>query len=154
MSTRTNCRNFAFEFLTEGVPMKRTHIILLIALAIVFAVVISMVGNYSSYESYPTALKHEGVEYHIAGKYIKEKGMEYNPQEAADIFAFHMRDREGHEFKVICNSDKPKDFELADEIVVVGKVQDSTFFASKLLTKCPSKYTDEEITVKDENKAS
>lgn len=133
--------------------MKRTHILLLVALAIVFAVVISMVGNYSSYESFPTAVENEGVEYHIAGSFIKEKGMEYNPQQAADIFSFHMRDRKGHEFKVVCNSDKPNDFELADEIVVVGKVQDSVFYANKLLTKCPSKYTDEEITVKDENAA-
>lgn len=133
--------------------MKRTHIILLVALAVVFAVVISMVGNYSSYENFPTAFENQGVEYHIAGNYIKEKGMEYNPQEATDLFSFHMRDREGHEFKVVCNTDKPRDFELADEIVVVGKAQDSVFYASKLLTKCPSKYTDEEITVKEENKA-
>jgi len=60
-----------------------------------------------------------------------------------------MLDREGNESKVICNDDKPQDFELADELVVIGNMKDGTFHASELLTKCPSKYTDEEIEVKD-----
>lgn len=134
--------------------MKKTHIILLIALALVMGVILSMVGNYSSYESFPKAAANEGVEYHIAGTFVKEKGMEYNPMADANVFTFWMLDREGNEVRVICNSDKPKDFELADEIVVIGEMNAGTFYASELLTKCPSKYTDEEIAIKDQNKAS
>lgn len=131
--------------------MKKTHIILLIGLAVVIGVILSMVGDYSSYESFTKAADNEGIEYHVAGTFVKEKGMEYNPLENADVFTFWMEDRDGNQSKVICNSDKPKDFELADEIVVIGKMDQGTFYASDLLTKCPSKYTDEEIAIKDQN---
>lgn len=131
--------------------MKKTHIIILIFLAVAVGVVISMTGNYSSYETFPVAIDNQGVEYHIAGTYIKEKGMEFNPQKNADIFSFYMKDRQGNENKVICNTDKPQDFELADEIVVIGKMESGVFYAGSLLTKCPSKYTDEEISLKNDN---
>jgi len=49
--------------------------------------------------------------------------------------------------KVILDGGKPNNFEVADAIVVKGKVKDGTFMASEVLTKCPSKYeaTGEEI---------
>lgn len=132
--------------------MKKTHIIALVVLALAFGIIVSMIGDYSSYEPFSKALENEGVEYHVAGTYIKEKGMEYNPEVDANLFSFYMLDREGNESKVICNDDKPQDFELADELVVIGKMKDGIFHASELLTKCPSKYTDEEIEVKKVNK--
>ena len=133
--------------------MKKIHIVILVALAVVAAIVISMLGNYSSYESFTTAADHEGKEYHVAGTFVKEKGMDYNPQVNPNVFSFWMEDREGNVSKVVCNTDKPKDFELADEIVVIGKMKEDAFYATNLLTKCPSKYTDEEITIKDKNTA-
>lgn len=133
--------------------MKKIHIIILVVLAVVAAIVISMLGDYSSYESFTTAAAKQEKEYHIAGTFIKEKGMEYNPQLNPNVFSFYMLDREGNQSKVVCNTDKPRDFELADEIVVIGKMKDDTFYATDLLTKCPSKYTDEEIAIKDQNTA-
>ena len=133
--------------------MKKTHIIALILLAVAFGVIVSMVNDYSSYENFVTAEKHEGKEFHIAGTFVKEKGMDYNPHENANLFSFYMKDRDGHEYKVICNDDKPQDFELAEEIVVIGKMKGNTFYASQMLTKCPSKYTEEEIAVKKETKS-
>ena len=129
--------------------MKKTHIIALILLAVSFGVIVGMMNDYSSYESFSTAGKNENKEYHIAGTYVKEKPMEYNPQANANIFSFHMKDRDGNERKVVVNGDKPQDFELAEEIVVIGKMKGSTFYANQMLTKCPSKYTDEEIAVKN-----
>jgi cytochrome c-type biogenesis protein CcmE len=131
--------------------MKKSHIIILVFIAIIFGVILSMVGDYSSYESFDVAKENVGEEFHIAGKYIKEKGMEYNPGQNADVFSFYMVDREGNESKVICNTEKPQDFEMADELVVVGKMQDDAFYATNMMTKCPSKYTDEEIAIKKEN---
>lgn len=133
--------------------MKKTHIIALVILAVAFAIIVSMIGDYSSYEPFSTALKNEGQVYHVAGTYQKEKGMEYNPEQDADLFSFYMTDRDGNECKVVCNDDKPQDFELAEELVVIGKMKNGVFYASELLTKCPSKYTDEEIEVRKENPA-
>lgn len=128
--------------------MKKIHIIILVVLAVVFGFILTLMGDYSSYESFPKAAERQGQEFHVAGTFIQEKGMEYNPQRDANVFSFYMLDREGNESKVICNTDKPQDFELADEIVVIGKMQGEVFYASNLLTKCPSKYTDEDIAVK------
>jgi cytochrome c-type biogenesis protein CcmE len=45
---------------------------------------------------------------------------------------------------VICNKQKPFDFERAEEVMLVGKmVDESTFIASDFQTKCPSKYENE-----------
>lgn len=128
--------------------MKKIHIIILVVLAVAFGFIITRLGDYSSYESFTTAAEREGQEFHVAGTFVPEKGLEYNPQRDANVFSFHMVDRQGNESKVICNTDKPQDFELADEIVVIGKMQGEVFYATNLLTKCPSKYTDEDIAVK------
>ncbi len=129
--------------------MKRTHIILLIFLAVVMAVIILMMGDYSSYANFEQAAQAPNKEFHIAGELVKEKGMEYNPQQNADVFSFYFRDRDGNEHKVIANTDKPQDFELANEIVLIGKMDGDVFYAEGIQTKCPSKYTDAEIAIKE-----
>ena len=143
----TKCLTFALQF-QQLQKMKKTHIIALVLMAVALAVIVGMVNDYSSYESFVTAADHPDREYHIAGSFVKEKGLEYNPVADANVFSFHMEDREGNMRKVICNDDKPQDFELSEEVVVIGKMKDDAFYATQLLTKCPSKYTDEEIAVK------
>lgn len=69
----------------------------------------------------------------------------------AKVFSFYMIDTDGAEYKVICNDDKPQDFELTDQIVVVGKMKGDLFYASQLLTKCPSKYAEEEVATNQAN---
>jgi cytochrome c-type biogenesis protein CcmE len=128
--------------------MKKTHIIALVLLAVAFAVIIGMVNDYSSYESFVSAAKNEHKEFHVAGTLVKEKELIYQPEINPNLFTFYMLDREGNERKVICNADKPRDFELSEEIVVIGKMKKDVFYASQLLTKCPSKYVDEEIAIK------
>jgi cytochrome c-type biogenesis protein CcmE len=129
--------------------MKRTHIIALIGLAILLGVTLTMVGNYSSYANFAQAAEKQGKEVHVAGNFVKEKDLNYNPMEDANRFSFFMLDRDGNECKVICYGDKPQHFELTEEIVVIGKMKGEEFHATKLLTKCPSKYQDQEIAVKD-----
>jgi cytochrome c-type biogenesis protein CcmE len=45
---------------------------------------------------------------------------------------------------------KPQDFEMSEQIVVTGSLEDDTFQASEILMKCPSKYKDEEIAVRNQ----
>lgn len=130
--------------------MKRTHIIILIFLAVVTGVIITMMGDYSSYSNFDEAQGHQDKEFHIAGTLVKEKGMDFNPQQSANVFSFYFKDREGNERKVVANTDKPQDFELANEIVLVGQMKEDVFYAEGIQTKCPSKYTDEEIAIKEE----
>lgn len=132
--------------------MKTTHIIILVALAVTFGVLISMSSDYSSYSNFSEAKSSLNKEFHIAGTYNKEAGIDFAPEQDANVFGFTMEDTEGKEMYVLVNGDKPKEFEMSEQVVVIGKAAlngaDTTFYASDMLLKCPSKYVDEEIAVK------
>ena len=57
---------------------------------------------------------------------------------------FLLRDDENSIIKVIYNHAKPFNFEHANEIVCIGRYRDNKFYANKILTKCPSKYTNKD----------
>ncbi|MNF07676.1 hypothetical protein D3C80_2079060 [compost metagenome] len=44
---------------------------------------------------------------------------------------------------------KPQDFEKSEQIVLTGGMVGDEFHASKILMKCPSKYTDQEGEMKE-----
>jgi cytochrome c-type biogenesis protein CcmE len=75
--------------------------------------------------------------------------MVYNPIQDANYFSFYVKDQEGEECKVIYAGTKPQDFEKSEQIVLIGKMQDATFHASKILMKCPSKYTNDKVETKE-----
>ncbi len=131
--------------------MKTTHIIILVALAVTFGVLISMSSDYSSYSNFSEAKAKLEKEFHIAGTYKKERGIDFNPERDANVFGFTMVDTEGDEMYVLVNGDKPKEFEMSEQVVVIGKAAmsgvDTTFYASDMLLKCPSKYVDEQIAL-------
>ena len=51
-----------------------------------------------------------------------------------------MTDSKGIRKQVLYNGTKPQDFERAEQIVVIGRMEGETFHASQILMKCPSKY--------------
>ena len=122
--------------------MKKTHIILLVLLAVAFAAIVSSINESSSYATFAEAQQHSNKTYHVVGKYNKEKGFEYDPEVNANLFSFYLVDEDGNESKVIYNGTKPQDFEKSEQVVIVGKSQHDYFTARKILMKCPSKYND------------
>lgn len=122
--------------------MKKTHIILLVLLAVAFAAIVSSINESSSYATFAEAQQHSNKTYHVVGKYNKEKGFEYDPEVNANLFSFYLVDEDGNESKVIYNGTKPQDFEKSEQVVIVGKSQQDYFTARKILMKCPSKYND------------
>jgi cytochrome c-type biogenesis protein CcmE len=50
---------------------------------------------------------------------------------------------------VIYRGSKPQDFERSEQLVVKGKVSGDCFAASEISMKCPSKYVNDEITLKE-----
>ena len=74
----------------------------------------------------------------VVGSWIKEDGMKYD--ETANTFSFAMKDEHGKRVPVVLNGAKPNNFEMATSIVVKGRMENGTFQASHILTKCPSKY--------------
>ena len=128
--------------------MKKSSIVGIILIAIAICVIISTYADSSTYGSFTDA-KTTDTELHVVGQLNKDKELFYNPQKDANYFAFYMKDNKGQECKVVFNGTKPQDFERSEQIVLTGKMVGSEFHASKILMKCPSKYTKDEIEVKE-----
>ncbi len=123
--------------------MKKTHIILIIIIAIALGAIITSLSNNSTYASFSDAAHHPGSTFHVVGKLDMSKPFIYDPQTNPNLFTFYMKDREGTECKVTLGKPKPDDFERSDQIVVIGSAPDNSDFQAKdVLMKCPSKYND------------
>ena len=126
--------------------MKKSSIAGIVSIALAIGIIISTYADSSTYGSFNDAKESE-TELHVVGKLNKEKELHYNPQQDANYFAFYMKDNQGKECKVVFNGSKPQDFERSEQIVLTGKMIGNEFHASKILMKCPSKYTKDEVEV-------
>ena len=129
--------------------MKKTHIVALLLIVASMGVIIAMIGDFSRYETFATAESASGKEFHIVGHLARQDEMEYNPERDPNYFTFYLKDKTGEERKVVFNDTKPTDFERSEQIVLTGKMVGSEFHASKILMKCPSKYINNELEVKE-----
>jgi cytochrome c-type biogenesis protein CcmE len=128
--------------------MKKSNIILLIVIAVTIGVIVSLVGDFSSYETFSTAEQKTGEEFHVIGVLEKGKAMEYDPQKDANAFSFYVKDKAGNVRKVVFSGTKPTDFEKSEQIVLTGSMgKDDIFHCSKILMKCPSKYKNDQVAV-------
>ena len=126
--------------------MKKSSIFGLIVIAIAIAVIISVYSNSSTYGSFGDATKTNS-ELHIVGHLNKSKELFYDATKDANYFSFYMKDNKGEERKVIFTGTKPEDFERSEQLVLTGAMVGNEFHASKILMKCPSKYTQDKIEV-------
>lgn len=122
--------------------MKKTHILGIIIIAIAIGALIASLGNTSTYADFSEAKKNPDTEFHVVGKYVKDKGSVYEPTINPDLFEFYLTDTKGEESKVILHKSKPQDFERAEQIVLIGKMEGEIFHAHEILMKCPSKYNE------------
>jgi len=122
--------------------MKKTHILAIIVIAVAIGAIMTTVSDSSTYSNFSEAIENPGKEYHVVGQLNKEAEMTYDPEVNANLFAFSMVDINGDEQRVHFAGSKPQDFERSEQIVLVGKYENDTFQASKILMKCPSKYNE------------
>lgn len=128
--------------------MKKSSIIGMIIIAIAIGVIVSTYADSSTYGSFSEATSTK-KELHVVGKLDKSKQMVYNPQQDANYFSFYVNDNKGKNCKVIFTGAKPQDFERSEQIVLTGEMAGDEFHASKILMKCPSKYTQDKIEVSE-----
>ncbi|MDR6944621.1 cytochrome c maturation protein CcmE domain-containing protein [Mucilaginibacter pocheonensis] len=126
--------------------MKKSAIFGLVVIAIAIAVIISVYSNSSTYGSFNDALKTKS-ELHVVGHLNKSKELFYDATKDANYFSFYMKDNKGEERKVIFTGTKPEDFERSEQLVLTGTMVGNEFHASKILMKCPSKYTQDKLEV-------
>ncbi|MEZ5018175.1 MAG: cytochrome c maturation protein CcmE [Flavipsychrobacter sp.] len=127
--------------------MKKTHIVLLLLVVAAVAVIVSMFGDFSTYETFASAAKEQGKQYHVMGELVKDKDMVYDPIKDPNHFEFYVVDKSGAENKVVFSGAKPTDIEKSEQIVMTGYMNEGTFHCSKIQMKCPSKYENDQIAV-------
>lgn len=132
--------------------MKKIHLIGIFVIAIAIAVLMSISGDVSTYATFEQAIQ-SGDRVKVVCQLSKDKEMVYNPVEDPNRFTFFAKDDKGLEKKVVLLRSKPQDIEMSESIVITGKMQDDEFVANDILLKCPSKYKDEEIQLRKEQKA-
>lgn len=134
--------------------MKKSHILIIIVIAIAIGVIISTAGDASTYvsfkEAYDMSAEGNDAKVHVVGKLKKGPegnivGLQYNPQIDPNYFAFVLIDNNKQEQNVVYNNPKPQDFERSEQIVIIGSMKKNYFVAEKILMKCPSKYEEKEI---------
>lgn len=119
----------------------------------VFAAIViiaSATRDVSTYGDFDTA-SVSGDRLKIVGKLAKEKPMVYDAENTPNEFEFYLTDQKGQERKVLLKKPKPQDFERSEQIVLTGKIDGDVFVADEILMKCPSKYKNEEISIKSES---
>jgi cytochrome c-type biogenesis protein CcmE len=126
--------------------MKKSSIFGLVVIAIAIAVIISVYSTSTTYGSFKDAQK-SASELHIVGHLNKQKQLFYDATKDANYFTFYMKDNKGEECKVIFTGSKPQDFERSEQIVLTGAMRGNEFHASKILMKCPSKYTNDKVEI-------
>lgn len=123
--------------------MKKTHIIALVFIAVLVGVLISMLGDFSRYETFDSSYAQKGKEINVVGVLDLNAPMVYEPLKDPNKFIFYLQDEKGQVKEVLYKGEKPRDFEKSEKVVVTGKLIDDQFQASKILMKCPSKYVEE-----------
>jgi cytochrome c-type biogenesis protein CcmE len=130
--------------------MKVTHIVILVVFAVVIGVLISMFGDFSSYDSIQSAKAKPGKYVHLIAKLDTTGGkrIEYDALKNPNYLSFHVVDSLGNSTKVVYMKGKPPtDMERSERMVLKGKMSNSAFLCDDILIKCPSKYTDEKANI-------
>lgn len=124
--------------------MKRTHIILLIAIAaMIVGLIVFSAGDFSTYDTIGSAQRNPGKFVHLIAKIDKSQPIEYDPVKNPNYLSFFATDSLGGRTKVIFRNSKPTDLEKSERIVMKGKMTDGHFECNDILLKCPSKYKDD-----------
>lgn len=128
--------------------MKKSNIFALVLIAVALGAILSMVGDFSSYETFATAEAKPGKEFQIIGKLDTiNHQMHYDPIQDANRFEFYATDESGKTSKVIFSGTKPQDFERSEKLTMTGKMINGEFQCSKILMKCPSKYNTDQVAI-------
>jgi cytochrome c-type biogenesis protein CcmE len=133
--------------------MKKGHLVGIGIIAVAIVIIMTSIGDASSYETFNTALemKKDGDEkaIHVVGQLKKDAQGEVQGlqvREDKTSFTFVLIDNDGTEQEVFYNEPVPADFTRSESVVVIGSYKnEEIFIADKILMKCPSKYQETDV---------
>jgi cytochrome c-type biogenesis protein CcmE len=123
--------------------MKKTHIILLVAIAAAIGALIMMSVDFSTYDTIESAKQKQGKFVHLIARIDKTVPLDYDPAKNPNYLSFTAIDSLGGRAKVVYLNTKPPELEHSERVVLKGKMQGDVFECSDILLKCPSKYKDD-----------
>jgi cytochrome c-type biogenesis protein CcmE len=134
--------------------MKKSHIVILVVIAAGIMVLVSFMGDLSTYETIASARQKEGKTVTIIAQLDKSaaKPIEYDPATNPNLTRFYVKDTLGNKAQVVYYFEKPFDMEKSDRIVLKGKMKGDIFEITRkdgILIKCPSKYKDDPKAAKN-----
>src|SRR5574343_1470126 len=122
--------------------MKKTHVILLVVIAIAIGGLLALSADFSTYDTIQSAREKQGKYVHLIAKLDRTSPIEYDPAKNPNYLAFTATDSLGGMTKVVYRNTKPTELEHSERVVLKGKMQGEVFECSEILLKCPSKYKD------------
>ena len=128
--------------------MKKTHIILLVFIAASITILLTFMGDLSTYETLASARQKEGKTVTVITMLDKSvsRPIEYDAAKNPNLTTFYVQDTLGNKARVVYYFEKPFDMEKSDRIVLKGKMKGDVFEITRkdgILIKCPSKYKDD-----------
>jgi cytochrome c-type biogenesis protein CcmE len=124
--------------------MKKMHIILLVAIAVVIAGLLTWMKDLSTYDTVSSARRKDGRFVHLIARLDKTEPVVYDPVKDPNFLSFHALDSLGGRTQVVYRNAKPVDLERSERIVMKGRMQGEVFECSEIVLKCPSKYKEGE----------
>ncbi len=128
--------------------MKKSHLLAIVVVAVAIGILISASKDVTTYANFAQATASDD-KVKLVGQLVKDRPVEYDPEKDPNFLAFYLKDEAGEVRRVELLAAKPQDFERSESIVLTGKMKGETFAASDMLLKCPSKYKDQEIYVRE-----
>ena len=123
--------------------MKKSHIVVLIGIAIAIGALIMLSVDFSTYDTIQSAKQKQWKFVHLIARLDRTMPLEYDPAKNPNYLSFTAIDSLGGRAKVVYLNTKPPELEHSERIVLKGKMQGDVFECSDILLKCPSKYKDD-----------
>jgi hypothetical protein len=126
--------------------MKKLHIVILVLIAASIAVLVSFMGDLSTYETIASARQKAGKTVTIIARVDHRQPVVYDPVKNPNYLSFQISDTLGNTARVVYHFEKPYDLEKAERITLKGKMEGDVFDITRkdgILLKCPSKYKDD-----------
>ena len=123
--------------------MKKTHIVLLVVIAMAIGALTMVSADFSTYDTISSAREKQGKFVHLIASVDKTIPFDYDPAKNPNYLGFSVVDSLGGKTKVIYHNTKPTDLEKSDRVVLKGRMEGDVFQCSEILLKCPSKYKDD-----------
>jgi cytochrome c-type biogenesis protein CcmE len=131
--------------------MKKTEIILILVLAIVASIIVMTFASSNENVTFAEAKEHVDERVKVIGTFDKTSGVQYNPLENPNRTVFYITDKAGEKQKIelIHKDGKPMGLEQSESVTLEGKwSHDNSFHADYVLMKCPSKYNEQQHSLK------